>query len=122
MLKQWYDWIENHIDSNISNITKHRASFPPWFAPPTSHLIKKTGNKKRKWKNLNLNRTLKLKSLEREIEIATSNDLANYEAEVCQTRQFNNIQNYLASIRKQPNVPPIVDLGNTRSESDREKI
>ena len=38
-----------------------------------------------------------------------------------QTRQFSNIQKYLASIRKHPNVPPIVYLSNTRGESDREK-
>ena len=37
------------------------------------------------------------------------------------TRQFSNIKKYTASIRKQPNLPPIVYLGNTRGGSNREK-
>ena len=34
---------------------------------------------------------------------------------------ISNIQKYLASNRKRPDVPPIVYLSNTRGESDRQK-
>ena len=102
---------------NSQNIGKP----PALDCSPNVSTNKKLQTKKRKWKNLNLNRMLKLKRLEQEIRIATSNDLANYEAEVFQTRQFSNVQKYLASIQKYPRVPPIVYLGNKRGEFDRKK-
>ena len=70
-------------------------------------MINKLNTKKRVEKS-NLSFKLKIKKLEVEVRKAIDNDLSVYEAEIFESRQFSKIQKYLSSIRKNPQVPPIM--------------
>ena len=69
LVQEWYKWINKILEANIPKVTRHRASLPPWVTPSTSHLIKKLGTKQKRWKIMNLSRSLKKKKLEKQISI-----------------------------------------------------
>ena len=49
LVTQWYNWLQEIIDTNIPRVSYHRAQLPPWVTPPTSHQIKTLNTMKRKY-------------------------------------------------------------------------
>ena len=35
LVTQWYNWLQEIIDTHIPRVTYHRAQLPPWVTPPT---------------------------------------------------------------------------------------
>ena len=72
-------------------------------------------------KNLISDSNRKLKKIEVEVHKAVDKDLSVYEAKIFEGRQFSKMQKYLSSIRKNPQVPPIMFWKCMELTTDKEK-
>ena len=88
IIRQWYEWLWEKIEKFVPRITEHRSRLQPWITPATSHLIKKLQTMKRKPKQ-GLERLLKIKKLEKDIQRFSEDDLAEYEKTVLEGRTLN---------------------------------
>ena len=111
LLDQWYTWLWRILKENMTRVTEHRATLPPWITPPTSHLIKRKETLLRKQQSCPKPEILsKTTNLEEKIKISADKDLKNYELEIFAPRKFSTIQKYLRSIRRTPRQPWIMKL------------
>ena len=83
-------------------------------------MITKLNTKKRVEKS-NLSFKLKIKKLEVEFRKKIDNELSVYEAKIFESRQFSKIQKHLSSIRKHPQVPPIMFWKGMELTTDKQK-
>ena len=117
IIRQWYEWMWEKIEKFVPRITEHRSRLQPWITPATN---KKLQTMKRKPKQ-GLERLLKIKKLENDMQRFSEDDLAEYEKTVLEGKTFSKIQNYLKCIRKTLTIPSTVKDGNTESSNEREK-
>ena len=108
LLRQWYAWLWDKIKNNVPKVTSHRSTLPRWVTPSTSHMLKRVQTLKRRIDRQNkptLSLILKHKKLEKSLQIALTEDQANYEEIVTSSRRFSDLQKYLNKInnfRKYP--------------------
>ena len=120
LVHHWYKWLWMKIDTIVPRITKHRATLPPWMSSSTSHLIKRLETITAK-QTQKLATILKRKKLEGRVAKAMENDLIEFEKSVFEDRVFSRLQRYLKSIRKSPEIPPVVKNGSKESVSETEQ-
>ena len=64
---------------------------------------------------------MKIEKLEFEVLKAVDNDLSVHEAKIFESRQFSKTQKYLSSIRKNPQVRPIMIWKGMELTTDKQK-
>ena len=122
LLDQWYTWLWRILKENITRVTKHRATLPPWIKLPTSHLIKRKETLLRKQQSCPKPEILsKTTNLEEKIKISADKDLKNFELEIFAPRKFSTIRKYLRSIRRAPRLPSIMKVDGKKLETDKKK-
>ena len=105
LLRQWYAWLWDKIKNNVPKVTSHRSTLPPWVTPSTSHMLKRVQTLKRRIDRQNkptlkkptLSLILKHKKLEKNLQIALTEDQAIYEETVTSSRRFSDLQKYFAT-------------------------
>ena len=108
LLRQWYAWLWDKIKNNVPKVTSHRSTLPPWVTPGTSHKLKRVQTLKRRidrQNKPNLSLILKHKKLEKNLEIALTEDQVIYEETVTSSRRFSDHQKYLNKISSSRQYP-----------------
>ena len=103
------------IKYNVPKDTSHSSTLapPPWVTPSTSHILKRVQNLKRRIDRQNkptLNKPtfsliLKHKKLEKNLQIALTEDQAFYEETVTSRRRFSDLQKYSYKINSSRQYP-----------------
>ena len=108
LLRQWYAWLWDKIKNNVPKVTSHRSTLPRWVTPSTSHMLKRVQTLKRRIDRQNkptLSLILKHKKLEKNLQIALTEDQANYEEILTSSRRFSDLQKYLNKINNSREYP-----------------
>ena len=74
LLHQWYAWLWDKIKNNVSKVTSHRSTLPPWVTPSTSHRQKRVQTLKRRFDRQN-KPTLRLIIKHKKLEKKSSNSI-----------------------------------------------
>ena len=114
LVKQWYTWLDDLLTKN------HAAQIQPspWIKKESSHLIKVISTLKRKTKNSNLGRLIKIKKAEKKLRDQLKQDQADFEDKIFRGRRFSDLQKYLKSVYKCNRYPETMSYKDYKTNED----
>ena len=129
LLRQWYAWLWDKIKNNVRKVTSHRSTLPPWVTPSTSHMLKRVQTLTRRIDRQNiptlnkpiLSLILKHKKLEKNLQIALTEDQAIYEETVTSSRRFSDLQKNLNKISSSRQYPQKMFYKEKSTRDDTQK-
>ena len=106
LLRHWYAWLWEKVKNNVPKVTSHRSTRSPWVTPSTSHLLKRVQILKRRIDRQNkptlnkpiLGLILKHTKLEKNLQIALTEDQAIFKETVTSSRRISDLQKHLNEI------------------------
>ena len=123
MVNEFYVYLNDIIEKCVPRRTTHRQTFPSWFTPETSHLLKKLETQRKLLKlKPTAYRKQKMKTLETEFWKSSEQDRIDYQTKIAEARNTDLMIKHFKRMSKESALPSTVVLNGQESNSVNETL